>query len=124
MEEDIKEIQIIINSTRGILQKDIKPTDEDVYSIDGRQFIAIENLLKAYKEMETLNKGHEEEIGRLEYCYEKALDDLTKTFKDNIPKSKVKEKLEPVIDSLEKDGFVGYADEIREIEILETLEEE
>lgn len=48
MEEDLKEISIIINSIRGVLQKDIKPTDENVYSIDGRQFIAIENLLQAY----------------------------------------------------------------------------
>lgn len=39
-----------------------------------------------------------------------------------IRKSKIKEKIEPIIDSLEKDGFVGYADEIRDI-VSELMED-
>ena len=49
IEEDIKEINVIITTIRKILGKNIKITDEDVYKIDGRQYIAIENILKEYK---------------------------------------------------------------------------
>lgn len=60
MEEDIKEIEIIIETIRNVLQEEIKDTTEDVYTIDGRQFKALENLLTRYKkqqaELERLKK--------------------------------------------------------------------
>ena len=38
-----------------------------------------------------------------------------KTLKNSIPISVIQNKITPVIDELEKDGFVGYADELRDI---------
>lgn len=84
----------------------------------------LENLLTRYKEMEALNKGHEEEIGRLEYCYEKVLDDLTKKLKNSIPKSKIKEKIEELKESIKKAKpddlmYIEYCED--RIEVLQEL---
>ena len=46
----------------------------------------------------------------------------TNCFNKFVAKSKTKEKIEPVIDSLEKNGFVGYGDELRDI-IDELMED-
>ncbi len=87
MEEDIKEIEIIIETIKDVLQKEIKDTDEDVYSIDGRQFRALENLLTRYKRMKLENQT-------LKNFTSDIFDgDVTKDF---IPKSKVKEKIEEI----------------------------
>lgn len=61
IEEDIKEMNIIITSIRKILGKDVKTTDEEVYTLDGRQYLAIENLLQYIDQLENkvkeLGKG-------------------------------------------------------------------
>lgn len=66
MKEDIAELEIIITTIRKILQKEIKDTTEDVYTIDGRQFKALENLLTRYKQdsklLEHMSKRFEEAI--------------------------------------------------------------
>ena len=73
---------------------------------------AIENLLKERQSDKERIKDLEENYSILENAY----------FTDNIPKSLIKEKIEPVINNLERDGFVGYADELRDIleELLNT----
>ena len=94
MEEDIKVLEEMIKANEFILS-----------SGDGTHPIDIE-LTKRNQALKHLMHRNIE--------FSKVIN--TKHY---IPKSKVKEKIEPVIDSLEKDGFVGYADEIRDI--LEEL---
>lgn len=115
MKEDIKEIEIIITTIREILQKEIKDTTEDVYTIDGRQFKAIENLLTRYKEMKADNKRLKDKETEK---FLKIIDDTSKAtlvqetiklrtqVKDSIPKSKVKEKIEE-LDKKEKEELKG-----------------
>ena len=67
MEEYKKEIKIILDTIRGILQKDVKPTDEDVYSIDGKQFLAIEQLLKRVEELELKCKQKNKTINTIRF---------------------------------------------------------
>ena len=111
MEEDIKRLEELIKpvhsnwigiSNQKALEnlltryKDIKRTNSD---LQGEQ----EQLYNKIDELEALNKGHEEEIGRLKYICEKTLDDLIeyvkttkKLQKETIWKSKVKEKIEEI----------------------------
>ena len=108
MEEDIKileqfkEFLINIRIPSCNFEKEIK---------------AIENLIKGYRELEkdlhemTISNNHKKENWVHKNC-----------LNEYIPKSKIREKIKPVIDSLEKDGFVGYADELRDV--LEELLEE
>ena len=51
MEKDLKEIEIIITTIRRVLDKKNIKLDEDIYTLDGRQFIAIENLYYAFQDM-------------------------------------------------------------------------
>ena len=51
MEKDLKEIEIIITTIRKVLDKKNIKLDEDIYTLDGRQFIAIENLYYAFQDM-------------------------------------------------------------------------
>ena len=76
-----------------------------------KQGQAIENLLKERQSDKEKIEELEENYSILEKAY----------FTDSIPKSLIKEKIEPVINNLERDGFVGYADELRDI-ISELME--
>lgn len=51
MEKDLKEIEIIITTIRKVLDMKQVPLYEDIYTLDGRQFIAIENLYYAFQDM-------------------------------------------------------------------------
>jgi hypothetical protein len=102
MEEDIM-----------ILESECYYLEELGYLKENNHFIrfnqALKNLIKGYK-LEKLKNVLDEQS-------------LKETLEDYIPKSKIREKIEPVIDELEKDGFVGYADELRDV-LQELLEEE
>ena len=54
--EEIKmtklELQIIVETVRDIFNKKVKKEDEDIYKIDGRQFLAIEKALEYISELE------------------------------------------------------------------------
>lgn len=54
--EEIKmtklELQIIVETVRDIFNKKVKKEDEDIYEIDGRQFLAIEKALEYISELE------------------------------------------------------------------------
>ena len=104
MEEDIKIVEELV---RNNYLEDLGYLRDDNHYIRFNQ--ALENLIKGYK-LEKLKNVLDEQS-------------LKETLEEYIPKSKIKEKIEPVIDELEKDGFVGYADEIRDI-LQELLEEE
>ena len=110
--------------------EEIKTMDKWVLGTRERQ--ALENLIKGYRELEyKYNKAltdlsieakrtNEENYRCSLFAVEN--NDLKEKLDDSIPKSKIKEKIEPVINSLEKDGFVGYADELRDI-LQELMED-
>lgn len=81
------------------------------YSMSVEDWEVIENLLKERQSDKEKIEELEENYSILEKAY----------FTDSIPKSLIKEKIEPVINNLERDGFVGYADELRDI-ISELME--
>ena len=82
---------------------------------DEKDIKALENLIKGYRELEEENKKAYAKYLNARTC-------IDKFSTQTILKSKIKEKIEPVIDSLEKDGFVGYADELRDI-VSELMED-
>lgn len=100
MEEDIM-----------ILETECYYLEELGYLRENNHFIrfnqALKNLIKGYK-LEKLKNVLDEQS-------------LKEALEDYIPKSLIKEKIEPVINNLERDGFVGYADELRDI-ISELME--
>ena len=107
MEEDIKIVENLIN----VLNTGLCKFGENVQMSDCGYQQAIEYLLKRnYLENEARKIINQE--------LNKAQIDL---YKNYIPISVIQNKITPVIDELEKDGFVGYADELRDIldEILE-----
>jgi len=65
IEEAKEELNIITTTIKEILQKDVKITDEEVYTLDGRQYLAIENLLQYIKQLE--NKTKEDEYWKRVY---------------------------------------------------------
>ena len=105
MEEDIK-----------ILESECYYLEELGYLRENNHFIrfnqALENLIKGYKHIKQDNEIKSAEI----ISYREIIQS------EFIPKSKIKEKIEPVIDSLEENDFVGYADELRDI-MSELMEE-
>lgn len=107
MEEDIKILEKL-SSIYQELKKDFEEGHASSYEMQFEDFTAIENLLKRYKELEEENKTY---IAQLNGAFDRGF----------IPISVIQNKITPVIDELEKDGFVGYADELRDIvqEILE-----
>lgn len=76
----------------------------------------IETLIKGYRELEENHKKLSENPEWLKHYW------IGRKEVDELWKSKIKEKIEPVIDSLEKNGFVGYADELRDI-VSELMED-
>lgn len=98
MEEDIKNVERVIEYIQ--LESPIVQGLGNAIYTD-----SLKRLIKGYRE---LQKEADILMGQNEWY---------KDYYDceSIPKSKIKEKIEPVIDSLEKDGFVGYADELRDI---------
>lgn len=59
--EKIKlELQIIVETVREIFHLKVKEDDEDVYEIDGRQFLAIEKALEYISGLEEENKKQTE----------------------------------------------------------------
>lgn len=130
MEEDIKILEKFVKTVKGKdynAENGWHGYYDDELIVLGK---AIENLIKGYRDGEDilketvkenlelkeyireleksndtlryLNEGGQEETGILKYKYEKALDDLTKIFKNSIPKSKVKEKIEELHNELEE----------------------
>lgn len=94
-----------------ILETECYYLEELGYLRENNHFIrfnqALKNLIKGYK-LEKLKNVLDEQS-------------LKEALEDYIPKSLIKEKIEPVINNLERDGFVGYADELRDI-ISELME--
>lgn len=107
MEEDLRELVLFIRNIRSDLEEESPD--------NWRLAQAIENLLKRYKELEEMLKH------RIKYTRELEQDLFENARNYVIPISVIQNKITPVIDELEKDGFVGYADELRDIldEILE-----
>ena len=127
MKEDIKYLDKMVKEYKQF--GDLHNPD---YEDTDRIYQAIENLIKGYRELEALNKAHEEEIGRLEYCYEKALDDLIKTLKNSIPKSKIEDKIEELNKRIEQydeyskqriETDVEFYENIADTAIVQVLQE-
>jgi len=98
IEEDIKEINVIITTIRKILGKNIKITDEDVYKIDGRQYIAIENILK---ELERL-KQENVKINTANQIYINLIQSMALVIsQEYIPKQEIKDKIEEMDSCIE-----------------------
>ena len=107
----------------------IKELETEVES----QHKTIDKLVEEQEEREKYTHSLEEENNRkniepviinnkMYFIDNELYKDLLKDIKtDYIPISVIQNKITPVIDELEKDGFVGYADELRDIldEILE-----
>lgn len=115
-----------LNAIENLLKRN-KELQEEVESQDK----TIDNLIECQTEREKYTHSLEEENKRLKKNYinpSKARISYYDTKKGTevviegfIPISVIQNKITPVIDELEKDGFVGYADELRDIvdEILE-----
>lgn len=82
IEEAKKEFKIIIDTVRGIFKLDVQEDDEDIYEIDGRQFLAIETALNYIETMQSefdRLEGIEDNTAMLKYELEKkdkAIDEM------------------------------------------------
>ena len=123
-----KQIQALENLLKGY--RELEREKEMHKNNSNKLYKDYNNLTDEFDLLNTENNRNKETIKR----YRKYLNKKDKRFKealeneyqeretDYIPKSKIKEKIEPVIDSLDKNGLVGYADELRDI-IDELMED-
>lgn len=99
IEEAKKEMNIITTTIKEILQKDVKITDEEVYTLDGRQYLAIENLLQyidqlenKVKELECDNHNKENKITEQEIFLQMS----TEGIKNSLLKQVIRDKIEEI----------------------------
>ena len=122
--EDIKRIEEIIKDLKEHIE--FEDYEQDTLDECEKTIKALENLLKRYKELEEENEmlkkanniSEDVTVEDITQVMNKSLEEFKREF---IPISVIQNKITQVIDELEKDGFVGYADELRDIvdEILE-----
>ena len=104
-----KEIKILEEMKKDI----VYDSDEDYDNqIAIRQIQAIENLIKAYRELEEKNRALEKGINRLKTKRKELSDELIdvkvdKVTRDFIPKSKIKEYMDKIQKELDKRKVKG-----------------
>ena len=81
--DEIKEIEIIITTIRRVLNKKNIKLDENVYTLDGRQYLAIENINYNYIDMRNAIEQIRDKAECMDYyCLNDVIDDLNKLLGD------------------------------------------
>jgi len=115
------------------IYKELRKYKEIVGSIDKDYFFkVVDLLLNRLQDLEKIDKAHKDIIGELTIRNDERNKAIGKEYQlgyaqgeyevNEYWKSKIREKIKPTIEGLEKDGFVGYADELRDI-LQDLLEE-
>ena len=89
-----KEFKIIIDTVRKIFKQDVKEDDEDIYEIDGRQFLAIETVFNELEKKDKELKEAQKETMQIYSDYQ----DIGKIAFD------LDEKVQKLIEKLEEDA--------------------
>lgn len=112
MEEDIKELEEIIKKYRNDNVNMLDLDSNDLFKrliLKEEQVQLLENLIKGHRELEENIYGYQEEVA----YQSKIIMELEEQIQYYA--NEIKE----IANQLEKDGFVGYADEIRDLCILQ-----
>lgn len=102
IEEAKKEMNIITTTIKEILQKDVKITDEEVYTLDGRQYLAIENLLQYIKQLENKAKELEFQDNANKTVHDYDVNMIDKVKGENVEQYKKIMELENKVKELEE----------------------